>query len=42
MAPRIHDGAFSAMDLTARHLRTGGLLSTVKFMVRTLHAIMRV
>ena len=29
---RIHDGAFSAMDLTARHPRTGELLSTVKFM----------
>ncbi|MFJ8742928.1 hypothetical protein ACIRL2_26505 [Embleya sp. NPDC127516] len=26
---RIHDGAFSAMDLTARHPRTGELLSTV-------------
>lgn len=25
---RIHDGAFSAMDLTARHPRTGELLST--------------
>lgn len=33
---RIHDGAFSAMDLTARHPRTGELLSTVKFMVQTL------
>lgn len=34
----IHDGAFSAMDLTARHPRTGELLSTVKFMVQTLAA----
>ncbi|MFF3412317.1 hypothetical protein ACFYW8_40480 [Streptomyces sp. NPDC002742] len=38
VAPRIHDGAFSAMDLTARHPRTGELLSTVKFMVETLAA----
>ncbi|MGW3471005.1 recombinase family protein [Saccharopolyspora sp. NPDC000995] len=38
LAPRIHDGAFSAMDLTARHPRTGELLSTVKFMVQTLAA----
>ncbi|MEV0637755.1 hypothetical protein AB0I77_22960 [Streptomyces sp. NPDC050619] len=30
---RIHDGAFSTMGLTARHPRTGELLSTVKFMV---------
>ncbi|MBT2427753.1 recombinase family protein [Streptomyces sp. ISL-112] len=36
LAPRIHDGAFSAMDLTARHPRTGELLSTVKFMMQTL------
>src|SRR5262249_19048034 len=36
LALRIHDGAFSAMDLTARHPRTGELLSTVKFMVQTL------
>ncbi|MDW4918758.1 recombinase family protein [Streptomyces californicus] len=35
---RIHDGAFSAMDLTARHPRTGELLSTVKFMMQTLAA----
>lgn len=35
---KIHDGAFSAMDLTARHPRTGELLSTVKFMVQTLAA----
>ncbi|MFF1605193.1 recombinase family protein [Streptomyces mirabilis] len=35
VALRIHDGAFSAMDLTARHPRTGELLSTVKFMVQT-------
>ncbi|MFI6408531.1 hypothetical protein [Streptomyces sp. NPDC050548] len=35
---RPHDGAFSAMDLTARHPRTGELLSTVKFMVQTLAA----
>ncbi|MEV0037705.1 hypothetical protein [Streptomyces sp. NPDC050804] len=34
----IRDGAFSAMDLTARHPRTGELLSTVKFMVQTLAA----
>ncbi|MFJ3310667.1 hypothetical protein ACIPSA_48510 [Streptomyces sp. NPDC086549] len=32
----MHDGAFSAMDLTARHPRTGELLSTVKFMVQPL------
>ncbi|MFJ8076868.1 recombinase family protein [Streptomyces sp. NPDC096176] len=38
IALRIHDGAFSAMDLTARHPRTGELLSTVKFMVQTLAA----
>lgn len=38
VALRIHDGAFSAMDLTARHPRTGELLSTVKFMVPTLAA----
>ncbi|MCX5095805.1 recombinase family protein [Streptomyces sp. NBC_00365] len=38
LALRIHDGAFSAMDLTARHPRTGKLLSTVKFMVQTLAA----
>ncbi len=38
VAPRIHDGAFSAMDLTARHPRTGELPSTMKFMVRTLAA----
>ncbi|MEV5567000.1 recombinase family protein [Streptomyces sp. NPDC052196] len=37
-ALRIHDGAFSAMDLTARHPRTGELLSTVKFMAQTLAA----
>lgn len=36
VALRIHDDAFSAMDLTARHPRTGGLLSTVKFMVQAL------
>ncbi|MFI0716659.1 recombinase family protein [Streptomyces inhibens] len=35
---RVHDGAFSAMDLTARHPRTGELLSTVKFLVQTLAA----
>ncbi|MFF1641755.1 hypothetical protein ACFVXA_29910 [Streptomyces sp. NPDC058246] len=29
LALRIHCGAFSAMDLTARHPRTGELLSTV-------------
>ncbi|WP_328394997.1 recombinase family protein [Nocardia sp. NBC_00416] len=39
LALRIHDGAFSAMDLTARHPRTGELLSTVKFMVQTLAAV---
>ncbi|WP_244376013.1 recombinase family protein [Streptomyces ficellus] len=38
LALRIHDGAFSAMDLTARHPSTGELLSTVKFMVQTLAA----
>ncbi|MGW7579463.1 recombinase family protein [Streptomyces sp. NPDC054765] len=38
VALRIHDGAFSAMDLTARHPRTGELLSTVKFVVQTLAA----
>ncbi|WP_406529373.1 hypothetical protein [Streptomyces sp. I8-5] len=32
LALRIHDGAFSAMDLTTRHPRTG------KFMVQTLAA----
>ncbi|MEU6867680.1 hypothetical protein ABZ924_31330 [Streptomyces sp. NPDC046876] len=36
VALRIHDGAFSATDLTARHPRTGELLSTVKFMVQAL------
>ncbi|MCX4870957.1 recombinase family protein [Streptomyces sp. NBC_00257] len=35
VALRIHDGAFSAMVLTARHPRTGELLSTVKSMVQT-------
>ncbi|MGW7556008.1 recombinase family protein, partial [Streptomyces rimosus] len=38
VALRIHDDAFSAMDLTARHPRTGELLPTVKFMVQTLAA----
>ncbi|MEU0114059.1 recombinase family protein [Streptomyces bobili] len=38
VALAIHDGAFSGMDLTARHPRTGELLSTVKFMVQTLAA----
>jgi hypothetical protein len=38
LALRIHDGAFSAMDRTARHPRNGELLSTVKFMVETLAA----
>ncbi|MEU3430658.1 recombinase family protein [Streptomyces gardneri] len=38
VALRIHDGAFSAMDLTAHHPRTGELLSAVKFMVQTLAA----
>ncbi|WP_260475239.1 recombinase family protein [Streptomyces sp. WAC 06725] len=38
VALRIHDDAFSPMDLTARHPRTGELLSTVKFMVQTLAA----
>ncbi|WP_247700778.1 recombinase family protein [Streptomyces sp. RM72] len=38
VALRIHDRAFSAMNLTARHPRTGELLSTVKFLVRTLAA----
>ncbi|MGW0577852.1 recombinase family protein [Streptomyces sp. NPDC002920] len=42
LALRIHDGAFSAMDLTARHPRTGELLSTVKFMVhRSIAALAR-
>ncbi|CAM5565924.1 hypothetical protein SANTM175S_00258 [Streptomyces antimycoticus] len=36
VAPRIHDGAFSAVDLTAHHPRTGELLPTVKFMAQTL------
>ena len=31
LALRIHDGAFSGMDLTARHPRTGELLSTVNY-----------
>ncbi|MFD5257351.1 hypothetical protein ACFWM5_31565 [Streptomyces bobili] len=31
----IHDGAFSAMNLTACHPRTGDRLSTVEFLVRT-------
>ncbi|MCX5103837.1 MULTISPECIES: recombinase family protein [unclassified Streptomyces] len=35
VALRIHDGAFSVMVLTARHPRTGELLSTVKSMVQT-------
>ncbi|MGW1846323.1 hypothetical protein [Streptomyces sp. NPDC001966] len=41
LALRIHDGAFSAMDLTARPPppRTGELLSTVKFMVQTLAVV---
>jgi len=34
----IHEGAFTAMDLSARHPRTGELLSTVKFIVQTLAA----
>lgn len=38
VALRLHDGAFSATDFTARHPRTGELLSTVKFMVPTLAA----
>lgn len=38
VALRIHDGAFSAMDLTARHPRTGERLSTMKLMVQTLAA----
>ncbi|MFC4503598.1 MULTISPECIES: recombinase family protein [Streptomyces] len=38
LALRIHDGAFSAMNLTARHPRTDELLSTVNFMVQTLAA----
>lgn len=38
LALRIHDGAFSAMDLTARRPCTGELLSIVKFMVQTLAA----
>ena len=35
---RIHDGALSGMDLTARHPRADELLSTVNFMVQTLVA----
>ncbi|MEU5282293.1 recombinase family protein [Streptomyces asoensis] len=38
LALRIHDGAFSAMGLNARHPRNSELLSTVKFMVQTLAA----
>ncbi|MCK9905085.1 hypothetical protein MXD63_34365 [Frankia sp. Cpl3] len=38
VALRIHPGAFSAMDLTVRHPRTGAPLSTVKFTVQTLAA----
>ncbi|MFF7339702.1 recombinase family protein [Streptomyces sp. NPDC008163] len=38
LALRIHDGAFSAMDLTARHPRTGELPATVKFVVQALVA----
>jgi len=38
VALHIHAGAFSAMDLTARHPRIGELLSTGKFMVQTLAA----
>ncbi|WUX03898.1 recombinase family protein (plasmid) [Streptomyces sp. NBC_01450] len=38
LARRIRDGAFSAMDLTARHPHIGELLSTMKFMVQTLAA----
>ncbi|MEV0966568.1 recombinase family protein [Streptomyces sp. NPDC049910] len=38
LALRIHDGACTAMDLTARHPRTGELLSTVEFTVQTLAA----
>ncbi|MEU8625054.1 hypothetical protein [Streptomyces sp. NPDC048669] len=34
LALRIHDGAFSAVDLTDRHPRTGELLSSVKAMVQ--------
>jgi hypothetical protein len=36
LALRIHDGEFSAVDLTARRPRTGELPSTVKFMVQAL------
>ncbi|MET9591945.1 hypothetical protein ABZY45_13340 [Streptomyces sp. NPDC006516] len=35
VALRIHDDAFSALAPTARHPRTGELLSTVKFMVQS-------
>jgi hypothetical protein len=38
LALRIPDGGFPAMNLPARHPRTGELLSTVKFMVQTLAA----
>lgn len=34
----VHDGAFSAMDLTARHPQTGELLATVKFVLQSLAA----
>ncbi|MGW0575355.1 hypothetical protein ACWD25_05145 [Streptomyces sp. NPDC002920] len=36
LALRIHDSAFFAMHITARHPRTGDLRSTVKFMVQAL------
>ncbi|WP_381568580.1 hypothetical protein [Streptomyces eurythermus] len=38
LALRVQDGAFPAMDLTARHPRPGEPLSTVKFMVQSLAA----
>ncbi|MFD4032671.1 hypothetical protein ACFWVP_19675 [Streptomyces sp. NPDC058637] len=38
VALRIHDGALSGMDLTARHPRTGEPLSPVEFVVQTLAA----
>ncbi|MFD4510823.1 recombinase family protein [Streptomyces sp. NPDC058457] len=38
VALRIRDGAFSAIDLSARHPRTGELPFTVQFMVQALAA----
>ncbi|MFE4336954.1 hypothetical protein ACFRQM_48865 [Streptomyces sp. NPDC056831] len=38
VALRIHNGAFPAMGLTARHPGTGELLSTGKFTAQTVAA----